>query len=111
MFTDLSVSNLPVCDMELCYTMLERDIGNRDSESAQSPGTLVEASVTFVDNCFVELRITGWGAKGNYGNIVQWDGRPQSLFMFFLLGDRLEEMNQQSFKGQYLPSVLSRAKI
>lgn len=71
MFTDLSVSNLPVCDMELCYTMLECDIGNRDSGSAQSPGTLVEASITFVDDCFVELRITGWGAKGNDGSLVQ----------------------------------------
>lgn len=103
MLTDLSVSNLPDCDMELCYTMLERDTGNRDSESAQSPGTLVEASVTFVDGCFVELRITGWGAKGVRGKT--------SVFVYVLLGDRLEEMNQQSFKGQYLPSVLSRAKI
>lgn len=51
--------------------MLERDIGNRDSGSAQSPGTLMEASIAFVDDCFVELRITDWGAKGNYGSLVQ----------------------------------------
>lgn len=70
MFTDLSVSNLPVCDMELCYPMLEHDIGNRDSGSAQSPDTLMETSVTFVDGCFVELRIIGWGAEGNYGSLV-----------------------------------------
>lgn len=33
--------------------------------------TLTEASVTFVDGYFVELRITGWGAEGNYGSLVR----------------------------------------
>lgn len=69
-FPDLGVSNLPVWDIEPYYTMLEHDTGDRDSGSAQSPGTLMEASVIFVDDYFVELRITGWGAKGNYESFL-----------------------------------------
>lgn len=29
----------------------------------------MDGPVTFVDDCFVELRITGWRAKGNSGSL------------------------------------------
>lgn len=48
----------------------------------QSPNTLMDASVTFVDDCFVELRITGWGAKGNYGSLIQEEEGPRSVFRY-----------------------------
>lgn len=52
---DLGVSNLPVWDMEPYRTMLEHDTGDRDSGSAQSPSTLVEASVTLLMTVLLNL--------------------------------------------------------
>lgn len=68
--------------MESYCTILEHDTGDRDTGSAQSPNTLMEASVTFVDDCFVDLRITGWGAKGNYGSLIQEEEGPPSVFRY-----------------------------
>lgn len=48
--------------------MLEHDIGIRDPAAAQSPDT--NRNPVTVDECFVELRITGWDTKGNYRNLI-----------------------------------------